>query len=245
MGRLPAAEEVLSLERFVAKIDKATQPECWLWISAHRGGTPYFFMHGRAWNVRTILANPGPAQWAIPSCNEKLCVSPQHLTLLDRTGLRERFRSNPTLFGPGSAQALRTHCPQGHAYTGANVYKPPSRPNERRCKACSSERARDLRDRRRGGRGLQSLYPQRRSPHIAAQMFGCTVEDLVDAMPHLVSQDAEIFSRYWGLGRSAPQSCKVISEEMRGFTAGWASTKRIEIERLVRQLLDLKEERRA
>lgn len=36
---------------------------------------------------------------------------------------------------------VRTHCPQGHEYTPENVYRIPSRPNARYCRACNRERS--------------------------------------------------------------------------------------------------------
>lgn len=47
----------------------------------------------------------------------------------------------------------RTHCQHGHELTEANVYRPPSRPNERECRICKHAR------RKRTGR------PAHRPPH--------------------------------------------------------------------------------
>lgn len=245
MCTLPAAQDMLRLVRFHSKLDKLTKPGCWLWTSAHRGGTPYFFMQHRAWNVRTIIGRPDPDQWVVPTCNQKLCVSPHHLTLLDRAGLRDHFKKDPTYFGPGSAQSLRTHCPQGHAYNVANTYHPPSRPNERRCRACSAARSRKLRGMHCNSRRLSALYPRRRSPNIAADSLGCSVTELVALLHGLDSEDVEVFERYWGFGGQAPQSCKDITLAMGRWTACWASMRRLKTESKIRLLLDLKEERRA
>lgn len=36
----------------------------------------------------------------------------------------------------------KTHCPRGHAYEGANVYRIPSRPTARYCRTCNNSKSR-------------------------------------------------------------------------------------------------------
>lgn len=38
------------------------------------------------------------------------------------------------------ANAAKTHCPKNHPYDEANTYRPPSRPTERLCRQCHSDR---------------------------------------------------------------------------------------------------------
>jgi hypothetical protein len=40
-----------------------------------------------------------------------------------------------------NAQLRKTHCPQGHPYDEPNVYRLPSRPNARYCRACHNGRS--------------------------------------------------------------------------------------------------------
>lgn len=58
-----------------------------------------------------------------------------------RYGTRSQNKFDDVLHGKHN-NARKTHCPSGHEYTEANVYRPPSRPNVRHCRTCSSERER-------------------------------------------------------------------------------------------------------
>ena len=45
--------------------------------------------------------------------------------------------------------AIKTHCPQGHAYTEENTYRRPGRPDHRECKACNRAAARRYQSRKK------------------------------------------------------------------------------------------------
>lgn len=74
-------------------------------------------------------------------CRDRACCNPQHLEAVDQ-------RTN-VLRGEGQAakHAAATHCPQGHAYVGENLYLPPR--GGRACRACVREAGAQYRAKRR------------------------------------------------------------------------------------------------
>ena len=123
--------------RFWAKVQKTRT--CWLWTGATiSSGYGQFRFKGRQ-----IVAH----RWAyedafgpIPKgldldhlCRNRNCVRPSHLEPVTR-------REN-VLRGEGLAaqNAVKTHCPQGHPYTGDNLYVQPG--GGRRCRTCHRERS--------------------------------------------------------------------------------------------------------
>jgi len=80
------------------------------------------------------------------TCDNPPCINPAHLvlgTVADNN--RDRHAKGRTVMpanGPGYWRA-KTHCPQGHPYSGGNVrFRPDSR---RRCAECYRQRARERR----------------------------------------------------------------------------------------------------
>lgn len=49
-------------------------------------------------------------------CRNRKCVNPEHLQVVTTA------QSNLVSFGPGTQQAVKTHCPQGHPYDAENTY---------------------------------------------------------------------------------------------------------------------------
>jgi hypothetical protein len=73
-------------------------------------------------------------------CRNHGCVNPAHLEVVSH---RENVLRG---VGLSATNAVKTHCPQGHAYDARNTYR--SRGNSRLCRACHREyeqRRRDLR----------------------------------------------------------------------------------------------------
>ena len=69
-------------------------------------------------------------------CRNRRCVNPDHL---------EPVTTSTNLLrgvDVGQANTAKTHCPIGHPYSGDNLYVPPSRPNNRMCRACRRDHKR-------------------------------------------------------------------------------------------------------
>lgn len=125
-------------ERFWAKVD--TSGECWLWTAyCDPAGYGRFAMSrstgtGYAHRIAYELTiGPIPEGLELDHlCRNRGCVRPSHLEPV--TTKVNSMRST----SPIAANALKTHCPQGHAYDEENT----RRHNGRRdCRACSRERA--------------------------------------------------------------------------------------------------------
>ncbi len=118
-----------------------TEPNCgcWLWtaccrdgygmfslnrvmISAHRVSFVYF---GNSLKKEDILDH---------LCRVKCCVNPDHLEVVTN---QENVRRGAL---------LKTHCPQGHPYSGDNLYL--YKGKHRMCKECSRERNRKSKESR-------------------------------------------------------------------------------------------------
>lgn len=144
--------------RFWSKVNKSgpipdCRPDlgpCWIWTAALSYGYGQFWLDGR-----TQLAHRVAYEWLvgpIPDglepdhlCRVRRCVNSGHLEPVTR---RENI-----LRGVGPATTIarhraRTHCPQGHPYSGANLYVHPKNGN-RDCRACRRAASRRYRTKRR------------------------------------------------------------------------------------------------
>lgn len=137
-----------ALDRFAEKI-ALTDPGCLIWIGgAANNGYGTFWIDGRnvsahRWSYE-YHSGPIPAGLHLDHlCRNRRCVNPEHL---EPVTCRENI-----LRGEGSAaqHSQLTHCPAGHAYSGANLYTPPGRPRERHCRQCNLARNRAYRLRKR------------------------------------------------------------------------------------------------
>ena len=69
-------------------------------------------------------------------CRNRACVNPEHLEPVTQ---RQNLMRGDTI---PAANAAKTHCPQGHPYSGDNLYVPPGASNNRHCRACILARSR-------------------------------------------------------------------------------------------------------
>lgn len=96
-------------------------------------------------------------------CRNTRCIEPTHLRLLSRA-------DNTSCSTRAEEQKAKTHCPQGHAYEGSNVYI--DKRGARHCMACTRERTKawqakqkELKAQRRAERntcrnGLHQMTPE-------------------------------------------------------------------------------------
>lgn len=116
--------------RFAEKVEKTET--CWNWTGAIQApGYGRFKGNDRLelahrWSYEHHVG-PIPEGMTIDHlCLNKRCVNPAHLEVVTRAenGLR------------ANRNAGKTHCDQGHEFTPDNIYRSPSRPHVRCCRAC-------------------------------------------------------------------------------------------------------------
>lgn len=120
-------------QRFWAKV--RVEGECWIWTAASTHGHGVFFdesgrqVYAHRWVYESMIA-PIPDGLTIDHlCRRTLCVNPYHLEPVpDRVNWWRWYTP-------------RTHCPQGHEITGANLIERRTR-NGRECRTCENERQR-------------------------------------------------------------------------------------------------------
>lgn len=131
-------------ERFWGRV--TTGNGCWLWtgnISNKGYGTIWLDgTNALAHRVAYLLAHgsiPDNAQ-IDHLCRTRACVRPSHLEAV--TCRENLFRSPDT---HASRNAAKTHCPQGHPYSGENLHIRSG--GGRKCRACAriQDRARRIR----------------------------------------------------------------------------------------------------
>lgn len=117
-----------TVERFWAKVDRRGDNECWLWTATlnSRGYSQFQYDHRVGLGHRfayELLVGPIPDGLQIDHlCRTPACVNPAHLEpVTNRENSRRGYR------------ATKTHCPQGHPYSGDNLI---IRHSGRSCRIC-------------------------------------------------------------------------------------------------------------
>lgn len=140
-------------ERFDAKWVEAEEPhpilgtKCWLWTAGTLHGYGQFSCRRTIYRSRTQRAHRisyemyvGPIPEGLQLdhlCRVRRCVNPEHLEPVTCAENVRRGRAGEAF---ALAQMAKTHCPQGHAYAGSNLYVPPS--GGRYCRICVRRRQR-------------------------------------------------------------------------------------------------------
>lgn len=147
------------VDRFMSKIVwNGDGDECWTWEgSRDRGGYGRFHRGSRAdGSNRTAIAHRAAYEMfvgVIPSglaldhlCRNRACVNPDHLEPVPHAENVKRG-NGPSI--AGARQAVKTHCPQGHPYSGENLYT--NARGERFCRECRRAAVRRWREKAKAG----------------------------------------------------------------------------------------------
>lgn len=128
------------LSRFMKYIKVNPETGCWEWTGSTDGtgyGKFYFNQrlvpsHRFSWEMRNGKIQDGLE--VHHKCRNKLCCNPEHLSPITR---REHNMIPPNVAG---INARKTHCLNGHPYSGTNLYVSPI--GRRVCRTCNKEKLR-------------------------------------------------------------------------------------------------------
>lgn len=126
-------------DRLQSKIMPVPHCGCWLWVGDCDSlgyGRFYEWTNGRS---RVRLAHRVVYEFErgeIPEgldldhlCRNPSCVNPDHLEPVTHAVNMAR-----------GAHAMKTHCKNGHAFSGENLIRRPDKPKARECRACRDAR---------------------------------------------------------------------------------------------------------
>ena len=126
----------MTLQRFMAKVEKDPASKCWNWTGCVMpGGYGQFRSDGEAiahrWSYKRFRG-PIPDGMDIDHlCRNRRCVNPSHLEAVTRQENLLRGETIP------AAKAAQTHCERGHPLSGDNLYITPST-GTRGCRTCKA-----------------------------------------------------------------------------------------------------------
>ena len=146
-GDMASPNDTRLPERFRAKFVVNKQTGCWEW-TAYINVTGYGMINvaapERQRRFRTFRAHRYsyeqitgriPEELTIDHlCRVRHCVNPDHLEAVTKRVNVLRGE------GPTAINARKTHCPQGHPFTGINLYSYGPDRRWRKCKQCHNER---------------------------------------------------------------------------------------------------------
>jgi len=119
--------------RFWSKVKKGAPDDCWIWQASGARGYGLFWNGTRQTAAHRFayesVKGPIPPGLVLDHlCRNPPCVNPAHLeAVTDRVNLL-RGDTIP------ARHAAKTHCPQGHPYSGENLYVGPT--GRRGCRIC-------------------------------------------------------------------------------------------------------------
>lgn len=121
--------------RFTAKF--TVGDDCWLWTGARSSaGYGQFWIDSRleyahrvAYELMVELIPEGLVIDHL--CRVRNCINPKHLEPVTQG---ENLR-RADIYDIGGYHSAKTHCPQGHSYSGNNLYVRPQN-GKRECRAC-------------------------------------------------------------------------------------------------------------
>jgi len=137
-------------QRFMAKIAIDPKTKCWNWTAAKvRGGYGLFMVDRRGtmahrWAYERFRGPIEDGGQLDHVCRNPGCVNPAHLEIVSP---RENIARGTTAEANKRRGASVTHCPQGHPYSGSNLYVKPN--GRRECRACVRASGARYRERKR------------------------------------------------------------------------------------------------
>lgn len=135
-----------TLESVLRRVIPVTESGCWLWEgSENQKGYGQCQVNGRLRRVHRYIYEEmrGPIPVGLESdhlCRVRCCCNPDHLEFVTHRVNVLRGLS------PGALHAVKTHCPQGHPYTGRNLILA-KRKNGRVARICRICHALDMKKR--------------------------------------------------------------------------------------------------
>ena len=143
VGKVTDSQSV-RFESFVMRTDG-----CWHWIGHLRSGYGRLMVNGSFISAHRMsyehFVGPIPDGLEIDHlCRNRSCVNPDHLEPVTRT---ENIRRGTS---PAARNAVKSHCPRGHEFSGENLLLR-NRKNHvgRVCRACNIEACKAFRERAR------------------------------------------------------------------------------------------------
>lgn len=131
------------LERFEEKYTPEPNSGCWLWEAAISPSLTGIHPYGILQDANGIMRmahrigyelHRGPipdGMFLDHLCRTTLCVNPFHL---EPVTAKENTRRGRTAEAARHTQLSKTHCPQGHPFSGENLYLKPN--GRRECRQC-------------------------------------------------------------------------------------------------------------
>ncbi len=133
-------------QRFWDKVSPEPNTGCWFWVGGITGrGYGTVWMHGKNRKVHHLTnGHPGAGMHTDHLCRVRSCVNPEHLEVVTPA-------VNSSRGDCGKHLSDRTHCPQGHEYSGHNliVRHTPQGYTSRFCRECKNADRRRRRARKK------------------------------------------------------------------------------------------------